>query len=389
MTDLLIRLFCGKRQRSEDETRKKCGSAAGAVGITVNLMLSALKLTFGILSGSVAITADAMNNISDAASSIITLITFRISEKPADRAHPFGHQRLEYVASMIVSFIIVVVGAETLINSVKVLLGIGEHEAPDFGLITIVILVVSVIMKMLLGFFYRNLGKKIKSEVLRASAMDSFSDCLSTFAVLICSIIIRFTGFRLLDAIVGTAVSCLIIFGGIKLLNETKNSILGEAPLDDVVEKIKAVIARHPEALGVHDLIIHNYGPTHLIASLHVEVDGSQDIYLLHEEIDRMEKEIQDELHIFCTIHMDPIVVNDPRVNELRVFLTDVLHDTLPDVAFHDFRTVIGKSRTIMIFDIVLPYESRFTPDEIKKKISDAVAERRPDITCVITVDRG
>ena len=214
-------------------------------------------------------------------------------------------------------------------------------------------------------------------------------DCISTAAVLACGIVIKFTDWTFLDSVVGLIVSGLILFSGVKILNDTKNSILGEAPVDEIVDGIVSIVKRYPEALGIHDMLVHNYGPSHYIASLHVEVDGNQDIFELHDTIDLIEKNIHDELNILCTIHMDPIVTNDTTVTELRNFLTDIVREIDSTLSVHDFRTVIGKTHTNLIFDVVLPFESKYTPESIVEIISSHVLAARPNHYCVITVDRG
>lgn len=348
-----------------------------------------MKLVVGLLANSVAAIADAFNNISDAGSSLVSLISFRISAKPADRSHPFGHARIEYVASMIVSFLILGVGFSLLSDSFMGLIGKNEVEATEFGTLTLVLLGCSIVFKFLLALFYRNVGNKIDSSVMKASMTDSLMDCISTGAVLICGIIIKFTSWAFLDSLVGIAVSILILFSGVKILNDTKNSILGEAPVDEIVDGILEIVKRYPEALGVHDMLVHNYGPSHYIASLHVEVDGNQNIFELHDTIDLIEKNIHDELNILCTIHMDPIVTNDETVSSLREFVLSTVKEIDETLSIHDFRTVIGKTHTNLIFDLVLPFESKFTEEEVTELVCARILEQRPNHYCVITVDRG
>ncbi len=390
MLSLLAKWFIPNYQDTKNPAvRSSYGTLSSIVGIFINLLLSALKLIVGVLANSVAAIADAFNNFSDAGSALVSLISFRISAKPADRSHPFGHARIEYVASMIVSFLILGVGFSLLSDSFMGLIGVGEMKNADFGSVTLILLSCSIIFKLLLALFYRNVGNRIDSSVMKASMMDSLMDCISTGAVLICGIVIKFTSWSFLDSLVGLAVSFLILFSGIKILNDTKNSILGEAPVDEIVEGIKAIVNRYPEALGIHDMLVHNYGPSHYIASLHVEVDGNQDIFELHDAIDLIEKNIHDELNILCTIHMDPIVTNDTTVTELRDFVTITVQAIDPSLSIHDFRTVIGKTHTNLIFDIVLPFESQYGVEEITALVSQRILEARPNHYCVITVDRG
>lgn len=390
MTDFLLRVFLrGNKDMTDPKTREACGTLAGGVGILLNLLLSAAKLLAGILASSAGVIADAVNNLSDAGSSLISLISFRISGKPADKRHPFGHARMEYIASMIVSFFILLVGAELFLDSAKTILGISEGETVTVSLLTIGILIGSLLAKLWLAFFYRKVGRLTDSSVIKASAVDSLSDCISTLAVLLSSLIIRLTGWSTADAIVGIAVSAMILLAGIRILNETKNTLLGEAPVEDTVSAIERIVSEHGEILGVHDLLVHNYGPGHLFATFHAEVNGAGDIFHLHDEIDNTEREIAERLGILCTIHMDPIVIDDPRVSELRQFTRECVAAVDPQLSLHDFRTVIGRTHTNLIFDIVLPFESKLSPEEACEAIGQEVARRRPDHYCVITVDRG
>ena len=390
MTELLSKIFIKNHKNTSDaKVRESYGKLASIVGVAVNFLLAGFKLFCGIISSSVAITADALNNLSDAGGSVITFISFKISSKPADKDHPFGHARMEYISSMIVSFLILLVGFELLLDSGKILLGLKGAEKTEVTLITIIILASSVLLKLWLGLFYNKIGKKIDSGVVKANAMDSLTDSVSTVAVLISSIVIKFTDFQLLDAILGIAVSVLIIVAGAKILIETKNAILGEAPVEEMVENIKSVIAEYPDLIGIHDLMVHNYGPHNFIASFHAEVDGESDIYYLHDMIDNVERRIKNDFGISCTIHMDPIVTSDEEVNALKRFLENVLHEIGYDFSIHDFRVVIGATHTNLIFDIVVPFEFPISNTAIEEIISNAVKHKNENYYCVITIDRG
>ena len=372
----------------DSNSRKSQGTFASIIGILVNFLLSGIKLAAGLISASVAITADALNNLSDAGASAVTLISFKLAAKPADKDHPFGHARIEYVASMIVSFLILLVGFEVLSDSVTSIFSPEPQTASDFSILTLVILGISVLVKIGLGLYYRYVGIKIDSSVLRASAVDSFSDSVSTLAVLISSIVVKLTDLYIIDAIMGVIVSAMIFVAGIKVLNETKNSLLGEAPVKETVEHIESIVKNYPDIIGIHDLIVHNYGPKNLVISFHAEVDGASDIYYLHDVIDNVEREIQTEMNIPCTIHMDPIVTNDETVNALRYFLNQTVDSVLPGLKVHDFRVVVGQTHTNLIFDVALPFESKISPDEAERLIKEAVSRARGDCYCVITVDR-
>lgn len=365
--------------------RAAYGKAVGIVGISVNLFLSALKLVCGILSSSLAIMADAVNNLSDAASSVISFVCFKISEKPADRKHPFGHARIEYFASMIVSFIILGVGFTLFKDSVVKIISPTKTE---FKVLSVVILGVAVILKLALGVFYKSVANKIDSPVARAAAADSFSDSIATFAVLVSQIVLYFSSVDL-DAYLGIIVSVLIFVQGFKALNESKDLILGEAPSDEICKKIKDVIFEYPEALGIHDLTVHNYGPGKVFVSVHIEVDGQRDIFETHDVIDNIERRLCTEYGYMCTIHLDPIVTNDEEVNFTRQKVIDIVNEVAPRVSIHDFRYVKGVSHTNLIFDIVVPFEVE-DANQLEAAISATIKEKMGEnYYTVITVDRG
>lgn len=388
MTKLLVKLFVKNSENTSDPSvRGAYGALSGFVGITTNILLSALKLVLGLLSGSLAIMADALNNLSDAGASVITLVSFRMSAKPADREHPFGHARIEYIASMAVSFLILLVGFEMISDSISSLISGGKPA--DTKIITLIMLGFAVVFKLWLAIFYHTVGKKIDSGTIKASGQDSLFDAISTFGVLVCSIIIKFTDWYILDAIVGIAVSILILVAGIRILNETKNNLLGEAPVEETVTGIKSIVDEYPEIIGIHDLMVHNYGPGHYIASFHAEVDGRRDIYLLHDKIDNVEKHIAEKLGILCTIHLDPILIGDPFVDELKAIATDAIGEICSDITLHDFRVVVGETHTNLIFDIVVPFEVEVKPSEIIKDIQEKIKAKNPTYFCVITVDKG
>ena len=390
MTKLLINLFIKNNKDTQDAcVRKNYGTLASIVGIIINLILAGIKVLAGVLAGSIAIIADAFNNFSDSGTSVITLISFKLSSKPADKEHPYGHARIEYIASMVVSFVIMLVGGELFLDSAKTLLGMNEEQATVITTLTFVILSVSILLKLWLGLFYRHIARKIDSTVVAAAATDSFSDSLSTLAVLASSIVIRLTDWYFVDAVVGVVVSVLIVVAGLRVLNETKDILLGEGPVDETVEAIERIISEYPDIIGIHDLMVHNYGPNKSVASFHAEVDGKKDIYYLHDMIDNVERRINEELIISCTIHMDPIVTDDENVTSLKSFLIETMKEAGLELSIHDFRTVIGNTHTNMIFDVVLPFDHPLTEEQVKAKISYEVQKKCPNYYCVITVDRG
>ena len=387
MTELLIKLFIrSPRDTACPAVRRAYGTLASTVGIILNLLLAAGKFTVGLLFGAISIQADAINNLSDAGSQIISLITFKMAAKPADRDHPFGHARIEYVASMIVSFLILLVGWELLSGSIDKII----HPAETvFSWISVAVLAVSVVVKLWLCFFNRKIAKKIDSSVMRATAADSLSDAGATAAVLVATLIFKFTGWDP-DAYMGILVALLIIWAGIKILNDTKNSILGEKPSEETVAMIRQLVAEFEDqgAIGLHDLVVHNYGPGRVMASLHVEVDGDADIYTSHDMADLIERRLRVECGIEATVHMDPIAIRDPRVNELRTLATDILHGLDERLQLHDFRIVPGDTHTNLIFDVAAPFELAMTDAELRNTVADRIHEADGHLFAVITVDR-
>ena len=382
-------LFKNQNDVSEQKRREKYGTFSSIVGIATNVVLAAFKLIAGLLSGSVAVIADSVNNFSDAGSSGVSLLSFKIAAKPADRDHPFGHARIEYIASLIVSFLIIHVGLDLFMDSAANIFKGNEIDALEIQTLTIIILSVSILMKLCLALFYSSVAKRINSSVIKAAAADSLSDSISTTAVLASSIVVYFTDLAIIDSIVGLIVSLLIVVAGAKILLETSNSILGESPVESTVKNIEKIVSEYPQIIGVHDMIVHNYGPGHYLASFHAEVDGEDDIYELHDVIDNIEKRILTELNIQCTIHLDPVAVNDPTVAELLGLAKDCIKEIDESITVHDFRAVIGVTHTNLIFDIVLPFESKLSPKDAKRIIADAIAAKKSNLFCVITVDRG
>ena len=386
MTNLLTRLFIKNHTDvTNPDVRAAYGTLSGIVGIIVNVLLFTAKFIIGTLSGSIAITADAVNNLSDAGASAISLVTFRISAKPADREHPFGHARIEYVASMIVSLTIVLIGYELFTSSLDKILHPTETE---FRIAAVVVLALSICGKLWLGLFNRTQGRRIDSPVLRASGTDSMTDAISTTGVLISLLISKFTGFDT-DGYMGIIVAVIILLAGLKILNETKNSILGEAPSEETVAAIRSTVAEYPEALGIHDMLIHTYGAGVTIASLHIEVDGSSDMFALHDIMDTIEKRLQSEHRILCTVHMDPIVTDDERVIRLREQTLAAVREIDPRIDIHDFRFVEGPTHTNLIFDAVVPYENKSDSARIRREIEAKIEAMDGNYFAVVTVDRG
>ena len=389
MTELLSRWFVKDHNNTASPAvRTAYGTMVSITGIIVNLILFAAKFVVGTLFGAISIVGDAVNNLSDAGTQIISLISFRIAAKPADREHPFGHARIEYVTSMIVSFLVMLVGFELIKSSIA---QIFSPERPDSSPVAIFVLLGSMLCKLWLGLFNRKIGKRIDSSVMRATAADSLSDVFATGAVLVATVLpMIFTDMSWNpDAYMGVIVAALIIVAGFRILNESKNAILGEAPSEEIIKEITETVDRYEGALGIHDMVVHNYGPGRIIASLHIEVDGSVNVFETHDMIDTIEKELRDVCGIEATIHMDPIVTDDEQVNALRAQTAEAVRKVHPAMQIHDFRFVAGATHTNLIFDVVAPFELKMSDAEINAAVAEKVKEIDPTYFVVINVDRS
>ena len=385
MLDYIVRRIIGERNPTDLSVRKTCGTIASIAGIVINLLLFAGKFITGTLAGSISITADAVNNLSDAASSVISFVSFRISAKPADRDHPFGHERFEYVASLIVSFIILIIGFELFTDSLDKIIHPAETE---FSLLAVCVLVVSICFKLILYFFYRSVGRAVDSSVMMASSADSLSDVVSTGAVLIALFVSHLTGINL-DGYIGAAVAIFIFISGLKILNENKNHIIGTAPDPKFVEKIKSEARSHPEILGIHDVMIHNYGTSRCFATFHAEVDGRDDIFKSHDVIDLIERDVFEKYGVQCVIHLDPIETDNELVNELREDIYESVKGIDERLSVHDFRFVPGVTHTNLIFDVFVPFEVTTGDEELRRLINAKVKSISTGYHTVITFDRG
>ena len=389
MTELLCRLFVRDRENiGSPEVRRSYGTLASVVGIIVNILLAAGKIAVGLLFGAISLAGDGINNLSDAGSQIISFISFKMAAKPADRDHPFGHARIEYVASMIVSFFVMLVGFNLCRESIDKILDDGQVTDGSNVWLMVGVLTVSILFKLWLVLFNRRIAKKIDSAVMRATAADSLSDAGASTAVLIAMLIFKFTGVDI-DGYMGIAVAVVIFIAGIKILNDTKNSILGEAPSEEIVEKIRAVVAEYPDALGIHDMIVHSYGPGRTMATLHIEVDGSKCVFESHDMIDLIERRLYEECSVQASIHMDPIVADDEEVNKMRALVIDKVKSIDERLDIHDFRFVRGVTHTNLIFDVYVPFEIKQSDDDVKKAIADKIFEIDKNYFTVVTIDRG
>ena len=377
MTKLLLRLFAKNGDRSA------IGRLSGLTGVVCNLILAVAKLAVGILSGSVSITADAMNNLSDATSSIVTFVGFKLAERPADEDHPFGHARYEYISALVISGMILIIGFELGKSSVE---KIFHPSVTTFSAAMIPILLASVALKFWLFLFNRCLGKQIDSDTLLATAADSRNDCVSTLAVLLCAVIEKYTAIGL-DGYIGLAVSAFILYSGIHLARDTISPLLGENASPELCALIVDYVKSHPKVLGYHDLYVHDYGPGRRFASLHVEMDSREDPLECHEIIDDLERECFTSHGIQLVIHYDPIVTNDPELNRMHSLVDRILCDYDHRLRTHDFRMVAGKGHTNLIFDIVLPDELRPFESAIRHHIDGILATESQKYYTVITFD--
>ena len=385
MTNLLLRLFVKDHENTSDPgVRAKIGSMSGAVGILSNVLLFGFKLLAALLSGSVSIMADALNNLSDASGSIVTLVGFRLADRPADDKHPFGHARFEYLSGLAVSVLIILIGFELAKSSLDKIL---HPAAVEFTWVTAVVLIASVGVKSWMFLFNRSLGNRIHSASLHATAADSRNDCIATSAVLLAAVVERLTSLRV-DGWMGIAVAVFILYSGWNLARETISPLLGENADEELRRKIVDYIASQPRVLGYHDLMVHDYGPGQRFASLHVEMDKNEDPLACHELIDDMERECLKSHNVHLVIHYDPVVTDDPELTHLREVVKSLLTIKDPRLTIHDFRMVPGEEHTNLIFDVTLPMELRGQENELKEALEQALSAldgRR--YYCVITFD--
>ena len=387
MTDLLLRLFVKHASDiSDPAVRAGYGRLAGVTGIVCNLLLFALKLLAGTISGSVSITADAVNNLSDASGSIVTLVGFKLASRPADDEHPYGHARMEYLSGLAVAVLILVIGVELVKSSVGKIL---HPEAVEFSALIVVILVCSILVKLWMAVFNRKLGRRIGSAALTAAAADSRNDVISTGAVLLACIVGQLTGLKI-DGYVGLLVALFILWSGVGIAKDTIDPLLGAKPDESLVHAIAYLMTSHPSILGIHDLMVHNYGPGKIFASAHIEMDAGGDVMTNHDIIDNIERQVKHSLRIEFVAHMDPIKTNDPQVNKTRAAISEAFSKMDGLESIHDFRIVPGPSHTNVIFDVVLSHNCILTENDIRSIAKRALDELGDGHTYypVITFDK-
>lgn len=381
--NFLVRRFIKNYQDTKDaNVRTNVGKLSGIVGIFSNLFLFVIKFVIGTIVHSVSIQADGVNNLTDAGSNIISILSFHLANKPADKDHPFGHERTETIASLFVGILILVLGFETAKESISKVIHPGSI---DFRIASVIILLISIIVKFWMYAYNKKLSKTYDSSLLEATALDSISDVCGTTAVLVSTLLSPVLHFNL-DGYMGIVVSGIILYGAYGLLRDMINSLIGEAPDPELVHNIVDRIMAHPAILGVHDMMLHNYGPNKILASAHVEVDSSKDIFETHDHIDNIEREVKENMNIDLVLHMDPVKVNDPETELYRAKVVEAIHQIDPKWGFHDFRIVSGPTHVNLVFDLVIPFEEKYAQEEIEAMLLKHIQSDKK-IYFVLTID--
>ncbi len=384
MTNFLLRRFIPDYQNTADPAvREKYGNLAGIVGIICNVLLFAGKLLAGTLCSSVSITADAVNNLSDASSSLVTLLGFRLAARPADEKHPYGHARMEYLSGLAVAVMILVIGVELVKSSVQKIL---HPEAVEFSVLTAAVLTGSILLKLWMALFDRKLGRKISSAALIAAAADSRSDVIATGAVLLACVIGRLTGL-MIDGWAGLLVALFILWSGVGVVKDTVDPLLGAKPDEALVRAIAYLMTSHVDILGFHDLMVHDYGPGRRFASVHAEIDHRIDPLIAHEILDEIERQAKRELHVDLVIHYDPVVTDDPEVAAVRTRVLQIMHGLDPRLSLHDFRMVSGSHHVNVIFDMVIPPEDAQTAEQLRRQIEAQLQDGKKTYHLIVTFD--
>ncbi len=386
MTDLILRIFVRDHKNTEDPAvRDKCGRVAGAVGIVTNFLLFLMKIIVGTVFHSVSVTADAVNNLTDSGSSVVTLIGFKMASKPADEKHPFGHARIEYLSGVIVSFIVIFLGLQLGMSSIEKIITPEENALTPVAL---VVLVISILAKLWQCLFYRKVGRMIKSESVEATSKDSRNDVIATSVVLLGAVITMLTGVNL-DGYMGAAVALFIVFSGVQLTISTADPLLGQAPEGELVQTITEKMLSYPGIIGMHDLAVHNYGVGRCFASAHCEVDAKNDILVSHDLIDNIERDFSRDLGIHMVIHLDPVIVGDARTDALHCKVQSLFTALYPTVTIHDFRVIWGVTHSNIVFDAAVPFAVKDSDAVITQKVEAEIQKLDPDYRTVVTIDRS
>lgn len=385
MTKLLVRLFVKDSENVKDPAvRIRYGYLGSVTGIVLNVLLFAGKLAAGIISGAISVTADAFNNLSDAGSSIMSLVGFKMAAQPADEEHPFGHGRMEYVSGLVISFLIMLMGFELAQSSIE---KIFRPQEMKFSWLTLTVLLVSVAVKLWMGLFNRNLGKRINSTSMKAAAADSISDCISTSAVITALLVLYFFDVNI-DSYIGLAVALFIFYNGINTFRDSLTPLLGTKPDKEFVREITGMVESYEGIVGTHDMIVHDYGVGNLIISMHAEVPMEMDFNSAHELIDRIEDDLKKQYKCLVTIHMDPVAVNDEKAMAVKAQVAEIVRQIDSRMSIHDFRMTDGKDRDNLIFDVVVPFKLDMTDAEVRETIGKRVSEIDKAYYCVINIDK-
>ncbi len=387
MTNWLVKTFIKNSDKVQNPTvRTQYGVLASIVGIFCNIILSVVKMVIGFMIGSISVTADAFNNLSDAASNIVSFVGVKLANRPADKEHPFGHGRYEYIAAFIVAFLVLQVGFTCLQNAIKKII---NPEELNFQPLLVGILCLSILIKVWLGFFNRGLGKRINSGVLKATATDAFGDVIITTATVVALIIGELSGLNI-DGYMGLIVSAFVLYAGFNIAKETLEPLLGEAVTPEVYQKITNKVLSYQNVVGCHDLIVHNYGPTKTMATIHVEVPKTMEMVAAHDLIDKIERDILRQMNIFLVIHMDPIELDNKMVNQLKKLVQEVMSECDSNASLHDFRVVNGEEHISIIFDLEVPHEYSLQQEEqLVKEIVSRMEEKDSRYQCIITLEHG
>ncbi|MBM6775151.1 cation diffusion facilitator family transporter [Olsenella profusa] len=386
MTEWIVRTFVPRADEVTDPAvRTRYGLVASITCIVCNVVLCAAKGAVGLLAGSVSIVADAVNNLSDAASNIVSLLGFKLASRPADANHPYGHGRFEYLAGLVVAALVLAIGLNLTWSSIQKILA---PEPVEFSAALVVVLVLSILVKLWMSAFNRSLGRRISSDTLQATSIDSRNDVIATTAVLLCTIFSSLTHLDL-DGWAGTAVGAFIIWSGVGLVHDTVSPLLGQAPSPELVDHIRSKIMSYPGVLGTHDLMVHDYGPGRQFASAHVEMAAEADPMESHDLIDNIEQDFKEKDGLIVTLHYDPIVTDDPKVNDMRNWINQAVKQIDERLTIHDLRTVPGPTHTNVIFDCVRPHDLAMGNDELRRRVSELVCERYPRCICKITIDES
>jgi cation diffusion facilitator family transporter len=386
MTDFIIKKFIKDYENvNEQRVRESYGITASITGIILNTLLSIGKILTGIIFNSISVTADGVNNLSDGASSVITLIGFKISSKPADKDHPFGHARMEYLTGLILGIAVILVGVELIKSSFDKIM---NPTKTIFSIEMIVVLIVSVLIKLWISLFYKKLGDKISSATLKASSTDSRNDVISTIVVILSLLVSKATGYEV-DGYVGIIVALFILYSGYDILRDILNPLLGEMPDREFIESIENKILSYDGIVNIHDLVVHNYGPNRYFASVHAEVDAKEDIMKSHDLIDNIERDFARELDISLVIHLDPIITDDEEINELRSMTDKIVKSIDERLTMHDFRVVKGETHTNLIFDVVVPVDYDIKSSKLVSMIEKEIRNKDETYFAVITIDKN